>query len=259
MPVRLLLTLTLLLALQFPALATGKPTLWIIGDSTVKNNTRNQQGWGTPLKSLFDPEKITVENHAIGGRSSRSFLTEGRWDAILTKVHPGDFVLIQFGHNDGGEYFTGNRPRASIKGTGEETKSGTVETTGQQETIHSFGWYLRHYCATATAKGATPIVLSLIPRNRRDPSGHIIRDDKSYALWAQQAAAQSTAHFIPFNAILAARYDELGPAATDALFDRPDHTHTSPAGATFNARTLAAAIRNLHDCPLGSYLLSATP
>ena len=57
----------------------NKPTLFIVGDSTVKNSTRGQQGWGDPLLKLFDAEKIKVENHAIGGRSSRTFQTEGRW------------------------------------------------------------------------------------------------------------------------------------------------------------------------------------
>src|SRR5215475_13171897 len=78
------------------------PTLFIVGDSTVKNGTRGQQGWGDPVIALFDKTKIKVENHAIGGRSSRTFQTEGRWDKILAAAKPGDFVLVQMGHNDGG-------------------------------------------------------------------------------------------------------------------------------------------------------------
>ena len=79
-----------------------RPTLFIVGDSTVKNSTPGQQGWGDPLIMLFDPAKINVENHAIGGRSSRTFQTEGRWERILDKAKAGDFVLVQMGHNDGG-------------------------------------------------------------------------------------------------------------------------------------------------------------
>src|SRR5580765_8639456 len=78
------------------------PTLFIIGDSTVKNSTKGLQGWGTPIAGLFDATKITVENRALGGRSSRTYRTEGLWDQTLAKMKPGDFVLMQFGHNDGG-------------------------------------------------------------------------------------------------------------------------------------------------------------
>jgi len=83
-----------------------KPVLYIIGDSTVKNGDgrggNGQWGWGSFLSGYFDTTKIIVENDAIGGRSSRTFITEGRWDRILAKLKKGDFVIMQFGHNDGG-------------------------------------------------------------------------------------------------------------------------------------------------------------
>src|SRR5262249_21952090 len=65
------------------------PTLFIVGDSTVRTGTKGQQGWGDPVIALFDKTKIKVENHAIGGRSSRTFQTEGRWDKILEAARPG--------------------------------------------------------------------------------------------------------------------------------------------------------------------------
>jgi lysophospholipase L1-like esterase len=65
------------------------PTLFIVGDSTVRTGTRGQMGWGDPLAKLFDRSKINVQNHAIGGRSSRTFQTEGRWDKILALARPG--------------------------------------------------------------------------------------------------------------------------------------------------------------------------
>jgi len=244
--------LLVFLLLLVPALA--RPTLWIIGDSTVRNQTAGQQGWGDPLVAEFDPARIEVVNRAIGGRSSRTFLTEGRWEAILAHLAPGDFVLMQFGHNDGGEMFEGKRPRASIRGIGEETETGTVALTGKEETVHSFGWYLRKYCREAKARGATPIVASLIPRNRRDDEGRIVRSDGDYAGWARQAAEQAGARFIDFNGVLAERYDRLGEEETDALFAMPDRTHTSPAGARYNASVLAGQIRTLEGCPLGSFL-----
>src|SRR5947209_4049910 len=120
MTTRLLpLSIIAVLAL-FPRLALADdpkprvPTLFIIGDSTVNNGTKGQQGWGTPIAGLFDKTKIKVDNRARGGRSSRSFLTEGLWDKLLAEMQPGDFVLIQFGHNDGGS-LTDGRGRASLK------------------------------------------------------------------------------------------------------------------------------------------------
>ncbi|WP_353565941.1 GDSL-type esterase/lipase family protein [Haloferula sargassicola] len=170
----------LLLVLLVAAQAMAKPTLWIIGDSTVRNGTPGQMGWGDPLVGEFDPARIEVVNRAIGGRSSRTFLTEGRWDAILANLQAGDYVLMQFGHNDGGDYFTGDRPRASIPDIGEETKSGTVAQTGKDEVVHSYGWYLRHICRTAKAAGAQPIVVcrqrglraEVLPRPRHAVSDH---------------------------------------------------------------------------------------
>src|SRR4029450_3870732 len=106
------------LALSFivsaaPAAEGQLPTLFIVGDSTVRNNTRGQQGWGDPLIKLFDSAKIKVENHAIGGRSSRTFQSEGRWDKILAAAKPGDFVLVQMGHNDGGSLDDPRRARGT--------------------------------------------------------------------------------------------------------------------------------------------------
>src|SRR4051795_3823839 len=113
-----------------------RPTLFIVGDSTVKNSTPGQQGWGDPLIKLFDAKRINVENHAIGGRSSRTFQTEGRWDRILEKAKPGDFVLIQMGHNDGGKINDDSRARGSIGGLGEETEEIDNILTKKHEVVH---------------------------------------------------------------------------------------------------------------------------
>jgi sialate O-acetylesterase len=245
-----------LFLLFFPLSLFGQPTVWIIGDSTVRNTTAGQQGWGDPLANEFDPAKVKVVNRAIGGRSSRTFLTEGRWDAVLENLKEGDFVLMQFGHNDGGEMFAGNRPRASIKGTGNESETGIVEASGKEETVHSFGWYLRKYCQDTLAKGATPVVISLIPRNIRNDDGLIEPDTKTYAKWAKESAEATGAFFIPFNRLLAERFNELGEEETDAIFCQTDHTHTSPKGASFNAQVLAEALRELPKNPFQKLLLS---
>ncbi len=230
-----------------------KPTLYIIGDSTVRNNTPGQQGWGDPLKTLFDPTKIQVENHAIGGRSSRTFLTEGRWQTILDRLKPGDFVLMQFGHNDGGA-LDSEKNRATIRGIGEESQEVTPKGSTQPITIHSFGWYMRHYVTTAKAKGATPIVLSLIPRNIWK-NGRVERSTDDYALWAKQVATEEQVPFIPFNDLLADAYDAMGEEKLTAVFAPGDHTHPAPAGAAINAHVLADALRQLNGTPLGNLLL----
>ena len=233
----------------------GNTALYLIGDSTVRNSTGGQMGWGDPLVNEFDPGKISVINRAIGGRSSRTFLTEGRWDAVMAHLKPGDFVLMQFGHNDNGPLNT-ERCRASLKGIGEESENIIRVSDKQPETIHSYGWYLRRFIADAKAKGATPIVVSLVPRNIWK-AGRIVRADDSFAAWARQVAAQEQVAFIDFNNLLADRYDILGEQKTAGLFAGTDHTHTGPAGAAFAAKAMAAAIRGLKGCDLAKGLYPA--
>ena len=239
--------------LAVSAFAYAKPTLWIIGDSTVRNSTYGQVGWGDPLVAEFDPAKIDVINRAIGGRSSRTFLTEGRWDAVMAHLKPGDFVLIQFGHNDGGK-LNDNRCRATIKGTGKENEKIVRVTDGKRETVHTYGWYLTKYVEDTKSKGAVPIIVSPIPRNIWK-DGKIGRSDHDYGLWAKQVAERQRALFIDFNNILADRYEALGQEKTAEIFAGTDHTHTCAAGAGFNAKAMAEAIRTLKDCLLYKGLL----
>jgi len=233
------------------AAGTNRPTLFLIGDSTVNTPTKGVQGWGTPIAGLFDQTKIKVENRARGGRSSRTYYTEGLWDQVAADLKPGDFVLMQFGHNDGGP-LTGGRARASRKGRGDETKD--VEDQGKKETVHTYGWYLRKYMSDAKAKGATPIVLSLIPRNMWT-NGKVNRASNDYGKWAADAAKMGGALFIDLNEIIAHHYEEMGEQKVMELYFTPaDHTHTTPAGAKFNAQCVVEGIKQLKDCPLASYL-----
>src|SRR6266581_3908765 len=140
------------------------PSLFLIGDSTVNNSTKGLQGWGTPIAAFFDQTKINVQNKARGGRSSRTYYTEGLWEEVRKALKPGDFVLMQFGHNDGGPLSDG-RARASLKGNGDETQEIENKTTGKKEIVYTYGWYLRKYISEAKAAGTTPTVLSLVPRN----------------------------------------------------------------------------------------------
>lgn len=237
------------------------PTLFLVGDSTVKNSKGRGDGglwgWGNPIASYFDKSKINVENHALGGRSSRTFQTEGLWDKVLAGMKPGDFVMIQFGHNDGGSLNTGPRPRASLKGNGEETQDVVLEATGKNEVVHTYGWYIRKYVADAKAKGATPIVLSPIPRNMWT-NGKVNRASKDYGKWAGEAAKAGGAFFIDLNEIVAKHYDIDGPQkVAEKYFTNVDHTHTTAAGAKLNAECVLEGFKNLKDCPLEKFLLAA--
>ena len=95
----------MLFALVFTAATKDKTTtIFVIGDSTAANKDTTggkvERGWAMMLQDCFDPDFIVVDNHAVNGRSSKSFIDEGRWDKVLEKIKPGDYVIIQFGHND---------------------------------------------------------------------------------------------------------------------------------------------------------------
>jgi peptidoglycan/xylan/chitin deacetylase (PgdA/CDA1 family) len=252
---RILLPLTIVLLAMITSAVGADPvrtTVFLIGDSTVKNGTRGQMGWGSVVAKQFDEGKVRVENRALGGRSSRTYLREGLWEKVLAEMHPGDFVVMQFGHNDNGPFDDG-KARASIKGNGDETREVTLKETGANETVHSYGWYLRRYIADSKAKGVTPIVCSLIPRNIWQ-NGKVIRAAGDFGTWARDAAQQGGAFFVDLNQIVADRYDALGQEAVQPFFTLADHTHTSPAGAELNAACVAEGIRALDGCTLRDIL-----
>jgi hypothetical protein len=111
---------------------------------------------------------------------------------------------------------------------------------------------MRKYIADTRAKGATPILCSLVPR-KLWLDGHVIRNTSTYRGWTQQVAAQQHVGFVDLNEIIARRYDALGQAAVDPLFGDP-HTHTTLAGAQLNAECVVAGLRALPGDPLAPYL-----
>ncbi len=232
------------------------PDLFLIGDSTVRNGrgdgSNGQWGWGEPLVDRFDTTKVNVVNRAVGGLSSRTFLTQGHWDRVLAMLKPGDVVLMQFGHNDSGPLDDAARARGTLKGTGEETREIDNPITKQHEVVHTYGWYLSRYIADAKAKGAIPIVCSLIPR-KIWKDGKIVRNKDSYAGWAEEVARRDGVGFIDLNERIAAKYDALGPEKVDPLFGDP-HTHTSRAGAELNADTVVEGLKALHPDPAALWL-----
>ena len=236
------------------------PSLFLIGDSTVRNGqadgANGQWGWGEPLAAFFDPARINVVNRAVGGLSSRTYLTLGHWDRLLPMLKAGDVVLMQFGHNDGGalndEPPPPLRARGTLRGIGEETREIDNVMTKQHEVVHTYGWYLRRFVADTKAKGATAIVCSPIPRRIWIADGTIRRDHGDYAGWAAQVAAADGAGFIDLNEMVARRYDELGRDGVTALFP-DDHTHTNRAGAELNAAMVVAGLKGLKTNPVAAF------
>ncbi|HWA28121.1 MAG TPA: rhamnogalacturonan acetylesterase [Lacunisphaera sp.] len=234
--------------LNLPEVADPKlPTVWLIGDSTVRNGRGNgydgQFGWGDPFQQYFYPGKTNVVNRAVGGTGARTFA--GQWEKVLPQVRKGDFVLIQFGHNDNGA-------RGALKGIGEETEERENSATKQKETVHSFGWYLRHYIAEIRAKEATPILCTLVPRNRWQ-DGKVVRSPDSHADWTRAVAAAEKVPLVDLNELIAKKYDALGEPAVTALF-ADKAVHTNWTGAELNALTVVEGLRALEPNPLAGHL-----
>lgn len=230
------------------------PVVFVIGDSTAKNGRGKgdggQWGWASFFEQFFDTTKISVENHALGGRSSRTFYTEGLWDKVLPGLKKGDFLFIQFGHNDGGPLNTG-RARASLKGIGEESETVIMERTGGPEEVFTFGHYLRIYVRQAKAKGAIPILLSHTPGNSWE-NGKMIRNDNTYGKWSREIAEQEGVIFIDMNDLIAKRCEALGQEKTKELFI--DRVHTSREGAMLNCEALLEGIKVKPTLGLNKYI-----
>lgn len=229
----------------------GRPVVFLIGDSTVKNKDKDNDGmwgWGSLFADFFKKNKVSVENHAKAGRSSRTFLDEGRWDKVYNALQPGDYVFIQFGHNDGGDINVG-KARGTLKGNGDESKVFLMEKDKRYQVIYSYGWYIRKFIGDCKEKGATPIVLSHTPRNKWNSDSTIVeRCNESYGLWAKEAAEQAGAYFIDLNEISAKKIETIGKKGVAEMFEG-DHTHTSKKGAYMNAKSVAEGLKN-SECPL---------
>lgn len=241
---------------HFPEPANPKlPSLILVGDSTVRNGqgtgTGGQWGWGDFLAPFFDTNRLNVVNRALGGTSSRTYYRDF-WPRTLTFVKPGDFVIMQFGHNDSSPVNDIQRARGTIKGVGDATETITNLITKQVETVHSFGWYEEQMIAEARAKGASAMVCSLIPHNNWK-NGRAARNLNDYAGWAGQAAKSANVPFLDINEIIARQYDQLGQEKVKALFIVGAGPHTSQAGAETNAACVISALKGLPTNPLSGY------
>jgi rhamnogalacturonan acetylesterase len=239
------------------------PTIFVVGDSTASNG--RDLGWGSHLGDYFDLTKVNVANRAIAGRSSRSYMDEGHWDSTLAEIKAGDFVLLQWGQNDGGDLGgAGSRnARGDLKGDGDATQD-VMQTVGplagKVETIHTYGWYNRKYVADIVAKGATPMFLSMTIHNSWKPDAagtlHVSLDMRfGPVMW--KIAQEDHLGFIDMAPVEATRMESVGKDKA-ALWFPIDYVHTSSEGADLNAQSVVIALE-IAKSPLMKYLKEPLP
>lgn len=149
----------------------NNPVLFLVGNSTMRtgtlgNGNNGQWGWGYYANEYYDEKKITVENHALGGTSPRTFYTNF-WKPILEAVQKGDYVFLELGHNDNGP-IDSIRARSSYRPNGTlEVRDDSAEVynkvTKKREMVYTFGTYTRKFISEIRAKGATPVLFTLTP------------------------------------------------------------------------------------------------
>ncbi len=219
-------------------------TIFVAGDSTAAGYGKpDQQGWAGVLQTFFDPAKTTVDNRARGGRSTRTFIAEGLWDKLIDDVKPGDLVLIQFGHNDASPINDDRRARGTIGGIGDESRHIHNQLTGKEETVYSFGHYIRKMVADVKAKQATPVLMSLTVRNRWH-NGRIERGSGQYGYWMYQLAWELDTQFIDVSNMVADKLEALGQAKTAEMYVK-DYVHFNPKGAELHASTIVSSLKGI--------------
>ena len=215
-----------LIQLSFILTADKAITIFIAGDSTAAerdtNNNNPERGWGQMLQDYFNKNFVVVENHARGGRSSKSFIDEGRWDEILKNMKKGDYAIIQFGHNDGVE---------------DEARHTDPNTT--------FIEYLTKYATDTIEHGGIPILMS--PVSRRWWKNHVlVSAEGDYRFGAEKVSKKLKVHFVDACTITEKVVLDLGEEGSKKLFmiseGKDDNTHYTIYGATTTAKLLAEAI-----------------
>lgn len=241
----------------------GKPMVFLCGDSTGKNEDSNPDGmwgWGSQGYTVFDANKCVFQNQAKAGRSTRTYIDEGRWDEVYNSLQKGDVVLIQFGHNDIGGIKDG-KERGVIASAKDSCAVYRMESSGIYQVIYSYGWYLKKMIRDTQEKGAIPVLLSLTPRNEwHEGNGHsrgfiypvkektgksyIERRNETYGSWCRTVARETGCEFVDIHNITANALDKMGPKKAASYF-KNDHTHTSLKGAQLNAQSLAQGLRDI--------------
>lgn len=201
------------LFLLIPMLVQAE-TVYMAGDSTmafkpVKDHP--ETGWGMPFSLFFD-ESVKVENRAMNGRSTRTFIEEGRWDSIEKSLQPGDFVIIQFGHNDESE-----------------------QKKDRYTTPEAYKANLARFIRETRAKGATPLLMSPITRRYFNEDG-TIKHTHPYSPLSREVAKQEKVDFIDMDTITREHFQQQGDENSTLRFLQiPPNTHPNyPNGVRDN-------------------------
>lgn len=240
---------------RFDGLNPALPTLILAGDSTAdKGPDAWHRGWGAVLADYFDTDRINVVNRARGGRSFRSFVRETLWDELVAAIEPGDYVLIQFGHNDGGDIHQPNG-RPDLPGLGDETEV-VIWPDGKRETVLTFGAYARKFVGDVRERGGIPVLLSTTATSRWDGQSFELQPGKN-PHWMYDAirtiAASEDVVFLDHKAAISDRYAALGETVTRSFF-AADWVHTTTVGAIVNAEAFIAVLQSVPDLKLDEYL-----
>lgn len=234
----ILIGLMMLSSLSF---AQQKPTLFLIGDSTMadkKDPDQNpEHGWGQMLPNLMTG--IEIQNHAVNGRSSKSFRTEGRWEPVLKQMKKGDFVIIQFGHND-------QKDQDSSRFSNPATQ---------------YRANLERYVNEAREKGAIPILMTSIVRRKFNEKGVLIDTHGNYPLVVRMVANDLKVPFVDLQLLTEQMVIGYGPEKSKELYlhykkgenayypdGKNDDTHLSKSGAGLTAEM---ALEKLSELQIG--------
>lgn len=221
--------------------AADKPTLYLASDSTVANyaeSYRPQAGWGETLGRYFDTEKILIDNRAVGGLSSKTFLNSGYLNDILLGIHEGDYLFMQWSHNDS----TPSRPERYL-------------------TPEQFKVYLKDYINGAVQRGAIPVLVT--PVNRRDFNGEVLNKSFPAYVQAMKETAQETGTLlIDLNQASWEYFQELGTEGTKSIFmwtgTTEDNTHLQMNGAIKVSELVAGLVKELN-IPLSAWVTLGIP
>jgi lysophospholipase L1-like esterase len=200
----ILIVISILLVISILSLkCDDKITIWMIGDSTMANKKIDkvpETGWGMVFEE-FVTDNVRVQNRALNGRSSKSFMDEGRWKSIYDSIKQGDYVIIQFGHND-------EKPAEKI-----HTDAATT-----------YKQLLKKYIDETCAKGANPIICSSIVRRHFDGKGNLLDTHGAYIRAAREIALETKTPYIDMEALTRKVVSELGPEKSKSLylFCKPD-------------------------------------
>ncbi len=240
----------------------GKPVAFYVGDSTMRNGTNGdgwngEWGWGLFAQEWFDENELVVENHALGGTSSRTYYNY-EWPTVKKGIKPGDYVVISFGHNDSGKLW---EKRSTIGGTSKTDSMVVTNDKGVQETIYSFGQYMRMYIDDVKALGATPILCSRTPRGGFTNGKLSI--DTNYRQWCKTVAQEKGVSFIDQEGVANPMYNKFGEWKTTQFYQdyaKQAHgtLHTSLLGAWHMAYCAALSIAADKNNPLYPYLKDMT-